>query len=302
MTSDSITRLFLSRSKKTIFTRGQRQHISDTVQGFVAQNEPITIVFPAFHGKVPDAAYVTGHMPDFGDLLGVRALSNLADSVRDIYEPGVRIYLLHEGYLYTDTPLVGTQDDISDYLASIRSLFAPYDYMHSLSAIDLLNVDATPEKALEIFLEQYTVPVTDVEEVRAMGGPFLDLYCAYKTMYTELLLSQHEMTKAQARRQSRQHALTQISRYIGYGKLVKSYFEGQKFLKFTVINKTDPNSNDIPMSYIPKRNVNGTPLLNATCYHKGYHFVKARDAYAKGFVPIKSKGLDLFVRPLSDAA
>ena len=297
MITEKLTNLILSHSKKLNFTNSQRAHVRDIIDGFVAQDAPITIVFPAFHGKVPNCGYVTGHLPDFGDYLGVQVLAQLAESVRSIYSPGVQIFVLHEGHLYTDTPLVGSPDDVSDYLSAIRGIFAPYDYLHSLSALDLLGEGITPEEALTNFVECYTQSITDVDEVRALQGPYLDLYRAYKTMYTEILLSQHDITKAQARRQSRCHALTQISRYIGYGKLVREHFEGQKFLKFTVINKKDEDSRDIPMSYIPNKCANGTPLLNATCLDEDYHFVKARDAYAKGFVPIKSQGLDLFVRP-----
>ncbi|WP_298938233.1 L-tyrosine/L-tryptophan isonitrile synthase family protein [uncultured Ruegeria sp.] len=269
----------------------------EAIDRFRRIDEPIRVVFPAFHGKVPVDAYVTGHLPDFGDYLGVQSLVLLEEQVRAVYPSGLKIFLLHEGQLYTDTPLVGTPDQVHAYLSRLRQLLAEYDFIESVSAADMLSGLCDGCDLIPFFEDNYAEPLEDPEAVRALGDSYVDLYMAYKTMYTEILLRQATMSKSKARRQSRRHAVRQISRYIGFGWLVKEYFQDRDFLKFTVINKTDENSKDIPMSYLPRTAVNGTPLLNSTVFDHGFKFMKAEQAMAAGYVPVKRHGFDLFMRP-----
>jgi pyoverdine/dityrosine biosynthesis protein Dit1 len=201
----------IAHSKKAAFTSKQLKDLTSIVATFVEREEPVRVVFPSFHGKVPDNRYVTSNLPDYGDYLGVKNLDLINNDVKAVYANGLRIHIVHEGHFYCDTPLVGSDDDVSEYLGSIRKIFDSRPFIRSISAAELLPNAESFDERRAILDKQYSPSIITSADLQRLDRTQFELYRAYKTMYTTLL-NDGNRSRAQARKLAGKCAKTQISR------------------------------------------------------------------------------------------
>ena len=77
------------------------------VEAYVAKNEPVQMVLPAFPFKSPNRKDKTlGHLPDLGEEIGLQHLNGLCESIAEIYKPAANIVITSDGLVYNGkTPL-----------------------------------------------------------------------------------------------------------------------------------------------------------------------------------------------------
>ena len=73
------------------------------IEGFVGQGKPISFVMLGFPMKSPNNRdKVLGTMPDKGEELALKNLLKLNREVKQIYEPGVTVNIVSDGYAFSD--------------------------------------------------------------------------------------------------------------------------------------------------------------------------------------------------------
>ena len=71
------------------------------VEAYVAKNEPIQMVLPAFPFKSPNRKDKTiGHLPDLGEEIGLQHLNGLCESIAEIYQPAANVVITSDGLVY----------------------------------------------------------------------------------------------------------------------------------------------------------------------------------------------------------
>lgn len=72
------------------------------VQDFVVRNERIQMSLPAFPCKSGNVRKVGGSGPDMAERIALRTLQSFAKDVRQLYPPGVTIWIVSDGYVFSD--------------------------------------------------------------------------------------------------------------------------------------------------------------------------------------------------------
>lgn len=104
--TQKITLIFVRDLKNT--TPGDKweasgeQYFKATIDYFTSRNVPIEAVLPAFPHKSSNLDKVSSPMPDKGEELALRRLIFFADSIEKIYPPGVRIWIVSDGHVFSD--------------------------------------------------------------------------------------------------------------------------------------------------------------------------------------------------------
>jgi pyoverdine/dityrosine biosynthesis protein Dit1 len=102
----------------------------------VKKNEPVTFILPAFPGKSPNPEKVLGPLPDFAERLALNFLGTLCQRIRNIYAPGIRIFLCSDGRVFSD--VVGmNENNVTDYQVELNRLMKEM----ALSDIIIFNLD-----------------------------------------------------------------------------------------------------------------------------------------------------------------
>jgi hypothetical protein len=72
------------------------------VADFVIRNERIQMALPAFPCKSPSPRKVGNDGPDMAEVIALRTLHKFTQAVRAIYKPGVTIWIVSDGYVFSD--------------------------------------------------------------------------------------------------------------------------------------------------------------------------------------------------------
>lgn len=114
-----------------------RPHLSK-VMSAVSQKKQLQLVLPGFPGKSPNREKVLGHLPDKAERLALAFLQGLAEKIKHIYPPGVKIVLCSDGRVFSD--LVGIEEHhITQYQHELSAMIE----QGNLSALSTFNLDAT---------------------------------------------------------------------------------------------------------------------------------------------------------------
>ena len=83
--------------------------LADRIDKFVSTKHPIEFVMLGFPFKsTNDRDKVIGKLPDFGEQLTVENFGRFNDVIKSVYEPGIRISMASDGYVFND--ILGVDD------------------------------------------------------------------------------------------------------------------------------------------------------------------------------------------------
>jgi len=102
---------------------GGREYFIERVHYFTSRNTKIECVLPAFPCKSSNTEKVVGTFPDKGEELALRRLILISKTVQSIYQPGMKIYIVSDGHVFSDC--IGVDDDVVDrYTERLKELYA----------------------------------------------------------------------------------------------------------------------------------------------------------------------------------
>lgn len=82
-------------------TWGAKKKFLVQVEKFVAQNEPVCMVLPAFPFKSPNkTTKVLGDLPDKGEEIALQHLDGLCKAIADVYPGGAKVFIVSDGLMY----------------------------------------------------------------------------------------------------------------------------------------------------------------------------------------------------------
>jgi hypothetical protein len=274
--------------------------IKSKIRSFVRKAEPIILVLPGFHGKTNNPNLVFGPSVDMGDKIAIDHLTNLLDQIKSIYPPGAVLYITHEGHFLGDRcPLLGSSHGLDAYLRDFRDLISGSPAVVSLSIYEMIGVGETLDEKLEYFFSTYCPPPNEVRAAIESDAHYRRLYTSYKKV-NELNQRQDPNfcagTVRSREARIKQLASTQLQVYLGFGALLKSFFNGTGYIRLSALYKSPEFDDCLAINYLPDVHHMSTPAfycLLRTAEGK-YDFIRRIDAESKSYVVEEKFGLKFF--------
>lgn len=99
-----------------------RAYFADRVKFFVSRNATIEACLPAFPCKSSNTMKVAGVFPDKGEELALRRILKFSEMVKDIYSPGIKMWIVSDGHVFSDC--IGVDDGVVDqYGKKLQQLY-----------------------------------------------------------------------------------------------------------------------------------------------------------------------------------
>ena len=195
------------------------------VQQAMALGEPIPLVLPAFPAKSANLEKVTGPLPDLGEELALRFLQERCDAVAEIYEPGAQLVICSDGRVFSD--VVGVEDhDVTAYRQALIEMIDRLG-LKSLQMFDLDDVcpDLEFDAMRAWLMEQYAESLEELQERTSTHEHHQQLFNGiHRFMFEDLVVRDPELSRTQARKQSKGLAFEVIRRSNSWSRVVAEFF------------------------------------------------------------------------------
>ncbi|VVT56276.1 uncharacterized protein SAPINGB_P004928 [Magnusiomyces paraingens] len=155
-TAEAITNLFDREMRNVTHddmwaTKG-RAYFTSRIEFFVSRRATIEACLPAFPCKSSNTMKVAGSKPDKGEELALRRLLAFSKMVRELYEPGLKIWIVSDGHVFSDC--IGVDDSVVDrYGAELKTMY------RQITKEDTIGFRSLPElftSRLGAFKKEYT--------------------------------------------------------------------------------------------------------------------------------------------------
>ncbi|MBL8912483.1 MAG: L-tyrosine/L-tryptophan isonitrile synthase family protein [Archangium sp.] len=207
------------------------------IEAVVRAGQPLELVLPAFPAKAPNEKKVLGALPDLAEERALERLSELLDELSGVYAPGARLTICSDGHVFSD--LVGVSDgDVDRYRdALLRMVDDPRVRWFELSTA---LGDEKPAKLRAHLLEKYAA-TEDELRARAAKVPALaaQLDGIHRFLFEDEVVLHPELTKSQAKKQTRARAYEVVLRSEAWGALVAHTFP--QAVRLSIHPQPDPS-------------------------------------------------------------
>ena len=123
----------------------------DTLRSFVAKQDPINMVVPAYPFKSPNhESKVLGPDPDVGERMSLQHLNSIGARIQQIYAPGGHVTVVSDGLCYND--LLGVSDEeVFDYAKGLHHITEVLGLRHLkfTDPFELIGSEMSPTTAEE---------------------------------------------------------------------------------------------------------------------------------------------------------
>ncbi len=259
--------------------------IINKIAQFIQRREPITILFPGCHGKIDNKELTIDHLPDLSEYLCVLSLNRLCDEVKTVYKPGIKVFLVHEGHFYTDTPLIHSDDTMDEYILNIRELLKMNKNIVSMTLKDFFNHKYSNDECRKVFYEKFCPTIEQMEE-----NKMKDKYVAF---FKEYFHYTDELAK--------QTALRQFRIWVGFRVLLKEYFNNTDYIRFSTVYKEPVDAEYVAINYIPSHHLE---MPSANCVVKNnngsYKYLTKAKALSDNYIIDEYQGFKYFKQVKSE--
>lgn len=255
--SDIVTDTFAEKLKHTVehdmWDAVGRENFRSSVEFFTSRGQPLEAVLPAFPCKSSNYEKVSGDLPDKGEELALQRLIYFAQEVKKIYPPGILIWIVSDGHVFSDCIAV---DDtkVNRYSAALKQMYKRIKPTDS-SSIKFCSLPEIFEFSKDLpamvdhvelghFLSTEIDPVSEVcrkilmtscdtdngklrEDIKTPGHPRLYLFRGFSKFMTEDLQfhpNVGKMTRKKFKKIVSQVAHEMIKRNDAYSNLVELMF------------------------------------------------------------------------------
>ena len=122
-----------------------------TLRGFVAKQEPVNMVVPAYPFKSPNhESKVLGPDPDVGERMSLQHLNSIGARIQQIYPPGGHVTIVSDGLCYND--LMGVSDEeVFNYANGLHEITDSLGLKHLrfMDLFELMGCESSPNTAEE---------------------------------------------------------------------------------------------------------------------------------------------------------
>lgn len=207
------------------------------VESFVRAKEPIELVLPAFPAKAPNPRKVLGALPDLAEQRALERLSELLDSIEEVWPAGARLTICSDGHVFADA--VGVSDaDVDRY----RDMLLEFIDDPRISWFDLATAlgEQSPS-AQRAHLMKLHAPTEESLRERAKNSASFAAQVdgIHRFLFEDEVVRRPEQTRSQSKKLTREKAWDVVRRSEAWGSLVASVFP--RALRLSIHPQPDPS-------------------------------------------------------------
>ncbi len=207
------------------------------IEAYVRAGAPLELVLPAFPAKSASLEKVLGPLPDLAEARALERLSELLDSITEVWPAGARLTICSDGHVFADA--VGVADaDVDRYK---RALLGMIDDRR-VTWFDLATAfgDGAPAELRARLLTTYAEPL---EALRARAEKSSSLAAQIDGIHRFLSEDEAalhpELTRSQVKKRTRPRAYEVVRRSEAWGALVGAVFP--QALRLSIHPQPDPS-------------------------------------------------------------
>lgn len=131
-----------------------KEFFTQRVDFFTSRGLKIEAILPAFPCKSSNPDKVSGDLPDKGEEMALKTLCNFALCVKEVYPPGMVIWVVSDGHVFSDC--IGVDDTVvNKYGEALKNSYkavnkSEEELVKFLSLVDLFDLKKNPIKNSEL--------------------------------------------------------------------------------------------------------------------------------------------------------
>ena len=90
------------------------------IKEFIINNKTIDFVLPSFPGKSPNINSSFNGKFGYEERYSINIIEKMLSEIKKVYTLGARIFIIHDGHLFTDLGITRTDDELDDYIIEFR--------------------------------------------------------------------------------------------------------------------------------------------------------------------------------------
>lgn len=198
------------------------------IEAMIKENNPIEMILPAFPGKSPNRNKTLSRWPDLAEKHSIDNLHLLCEEIQSIYEPGAKITICSDGYVFSD--LVRIPDDhVAAYSIDLTDYYKKH-YASSFSFFDLKDafqkLDCLDTMREELMI-QYGESLVSLKDRSRTEKEIASMYLGITRFLYEDFLGLDEfkdISKAQVQKLAKNISYRVIQRSNAWGRLLENQF------------------------------------------------------------------------------
>jgi pyoverdine/dityrosine biosynthesis protein Dit1 len=250
------------------------------------EERPIEFILPAFPAKSPNPQKTLGHLPDYGEVLGLRRLNELCARIGEVYAHGASVAICSDGRVFSD--LVGVADAaVDEYASQIRRIIEENHFTHltTFCLEDVVDGASSFTAMREWLTERYASPIEELrrrirtdEESRSMFNGI------HRFLLEDQLALHPELSKNKLRSRAKQLSYGVIQRSNAWSALLEETFPSAVRLS---IHPQLGSSKKLGIRLLPSTDIWRTPWHSVPLYDgTDYRLVSRRQAEELGGVVV----------------
>lgn len=204
------------------YGQGGRDRLVQQVSAFVGRREPVGFSMLGFPIKSPNNVHkVLGTLPDMGERVALGRLARFAADVKAVYDPGARVAVVSDGYVFSD--LLGIPDrTVAEYGEACQDLLRG-------TPVELLELqhfypDGSNDSKRARVTEQFGITPEELERRILVDPNVNQLYRGMIYFLTTDIAMRDFPSKSQLQKEAKRLAREMMLRNESYSALVRSEF------------------------------------------------------------------------------
>ncbi|WP_299489541.1 isocyanide synthase family protein [uncultured Shewanella sp.] len=202
-------------------------HLSK-VLAMVDNNQPIHMILPAYPGKSPNRSKTLSRLPDLAETHSIDVLNQLCNEIAEVYEPGAKISICSDGYVFADLVRI-PDEDVQAYTQAIQHYYqlhysGRFDFFDLKDAFGVLSsLDAMREE----LMVGYGESLIGLTEAVKTSKETLSMYQGIAKFLFEDFSGLNEFadcSKTQIQKQAKAVSLRVIQRSNAWSRLLEEYY------------------------------------------------------------------------------
>ena len=229
-----------------------RKETLEKIKMFIINNKTIDFVLPSFPGKSPNKNSSFNGKFGYEERYSINIIEKMLSEIKSIYTYGARIFIIHDGHLFTDLGITRTDKELDDYIKEFRESICKE--IISISFKELMNCGDYAE-AREKINELYT----QLLNVKELKGEVIEKELLFTKIEFKHQLSDNNMSNNHLQIIAKKIAKESLLRKQALSMIIEEKFDEAIRLS---IHYQDKDSKKLGIKLIDKAINLGSPWFN----------------------------------------
>ncbi|MBD1581443.1 isocyanide synthase family protein [Pseudoalteromonas sp. S16_S37] len=111
------------------FDEQETAHHVAIVKNLIEQQQPITMILPAYPGKSPNRDKTLSYLPDLAEMHSIDLLNELCEEISTVYSFGAKLIICSDGYVFSDLVRI-PDENVQAYTDQVIAYYSEHYPQH----------------------------------------------------------------------------------------------------------------------------------------------------------------------------